>query len=239
MLILVIGSVGGTLAIAQSMGFDYDYQSPNSKAGAMLAGNVKVTQFGPDGTVIAYRQTDNHIVLSGMEIIMSQVFGGVNGTYPTDAVLGGTHPVRYMQIGTGADSKRLLHNDTNIFAPIINAGPDFCGRKLALIDNDTVANDGPAHGYNVASGQACTDIGADLCSAQMNVTAQAQFLGGGADDCAANGIDEAGIFDNSTSIANGDAFDGGLMFARNTFGSVDLGPLDTLQLDWEFTFTDS
>src|SRR3990172_4587950 len=101
MLILVIGSVGGTLAIAQSLGFDYDYQSPSSKASAMLAGNVKVTQFGPDGNVIAYRQTDNHIVLRGMELIMSQVFGGINGTYP-DEVIGDTHPVRYMQIGTGA-----------------------------------------------------------------------------------------------------------------------------------------
>jgi hypothetical protein len=238
MLILVIGSVGGTLAIAQSLGFDYDYQSPSSKAAAMLAGNVKVTQFGPDGSVIAYRQTDNHIVMHGMEIIMSQVFGGVNGTYPTDAVLGGTHPVRYMQIGTGADSHRLLHNDTNIFNDIVNAGTS-CGRKLALIDNSTVAADGPAHGYSLASGAACTDLGADLCSAQMNVTAQASFLGGGADDCAILGIDEAGIFDNSTSLADGDAFNGGLMFARNTFGSVDLGPLDTLQLDWEFTFTDS
>jgi hypothetical protein len=114
-----------------------------------------------------------------------------------------------------------------------------CGRKLAVINNSTNANDGPAHGYSVLSGAACTDLGADLCSAQMNVTARASFEGGGTDDCTTNGIDEAGIFDNQTSIAGGDAFDGGYMFARNTFGSVDLGPLDTLQLDWEFTFTDS
>lgn len=240
-LMLVIGAIGGTFAIVQGLGLGYDYQTPSTVGGAMLAGNVKVTQFGPDGTVIAYRQTDNHIVLQGMEIIMAQVFGNMNssttdpgGMYPRFYELTGTHPVRYMQIGTGGEF-RLLHNDTNIQNDI--AGPGTCGRHLAAITNKT--GDGPAHGYRVSTGVACTDAIGDECSAQMNVTATAQFLGGAPDNCAIASIDEAGIFDNSTSLADGDAFDGGLMFARNTFGSVDLGPLDTLQLDWEFTFTDS
>ncbi|MEX0639710.1 MAG: hypothetical protein WEB28_00410 [Nitrosopumilaceae archaeon] len=243
MLILVIGSIGGTFAIVQGLDLVSE-KSPSMGGATMLAGNVKVTQFGPDGNVIAYRQTDNHIVKQGMEVIMSQVFGGVNGTYP-DFVKGPTHPVRYMQIGTGADSGRLLYNDTNINTEIINAGFS-CGRFPAGIINTT--QDGAAHGYSLLDGSddptspapQCGTFGSGLqdCSAQMNVTATRQFLGGAPDNCAIPGIDEAGIFDNATSIAGG-GFTGGYMFARNTFGSVDLGPLDTLQLDWEFTFTDS
>jgi len=63
----------------------------------------------------------------------------------------------------------------------------------------------------------------------MNVTATAQFLG---TVCEELGIDEAGIFTHQ------DGTDG-LMFARNNFGSVNLGALDRLQLEWEFTFKDS
>jgi len=63
----------------------------------------------------------------------------------------------------------------------------------------------------------------------MNITASASFSGM---QCATASIDEAGIYTNGTL---GD----GAMFARNTFGEVTLNMLDTLQLDWEFTFTDS
>ena len=228
MLVLVIGSIGGTFAIVQALDPVYDYKSPSSGAGAMLTGNVKVTQFGPDGSIIAYRQSDNHIVLQGMEIIMAQVFGGINGTYPDTATKGGTHPVRYMQIGTGSSNPngRLLYNDTNLNTQVGGS----CLRFLAAVTNASGV-DGPAHGYSQADGILCGSPNSD-CSAQMNITATASFYGGAPDNCAALGIDEAGIFDNST-------VNQGKMFARNTFGSVDLGALDTLRLDWEFTFTDS
>ncbi|MGQ0792145.1 MAG: hypothetical protein ACT4NJ_08005 [Nitrosopumilaceae archaeon] len=206
---------------------DLDNVSTSQNQGALLTGNVKVTQFDGDGNIIAYRQSDNHIVRSGMEIIMAQVFGDMNSTSKMpnlDSSL--VHPVRYMQIGTDGE-RRLLHNDTSIQAPI--AG---CVRQLATITNSSAQG---AHGAPAG----CNDIGT-LCSAQMNVTATASFLGTAS--CNVASIDEAGIFDNSTTDTTaGDApgNGGGLMFARNTFGSVTLNMLDTLQLDWEFTFTDS
>ena len=46
-------------------------------------------------------------------------------------------------------------------------------------------------------------------------------------------IQEAAIYNNQTVGA------GGEMFARNTFGSVDLTASDSLELTWRFTFTDS
>jgi hypothetical protein len=108
-----------------------------------------------------------------------------------------------------------------------------CIRQLASVANTTGT---AAHGYPGG----CNDVGT-LCSAQMNVTATASFSGAVCSGAAT--IDEAGIFDNSTTDTAGQElnplFPGGYMFARNTFGSVVLNMLDTLQLDWEFTFTDS
>ena len=226
MAILVIASIGGTLAIVQGLNLD-GANKPITTGGAMLSGNVKVIQYDKSGNIIAYRQTDNHIVLSGMELIMAQVFGGMNST--AAGKMSGldsskTHPVRFMQIGTGGQN-RLLFNDTDIYFPI-----GGCTRQLATIDNATYL-DGPAHKYPGL----CV---APNCSAQMNVTAVASFAGA---TCTALSIDEAGIYDNATTSTVGHPLSngGGLMFARNTFGSVDLGVLDTLQLQWEFTFTDS
>jgi hypothetical protein len=222
--------VGGTFAIMQIFELDNISTSQN-QVGAFFAGNVKVTQFDGDGNIIAYRQGDNHIVMSGMETIMAQVFGDMNSTArmpDLDSTL--VHPVRFMQIGTSGE-RRLLHNDTSIQAPI-----GGCIRQLATFNNLTITPDGPAHGYP----NACDNLPAGTaCSAQMNVTATASFSGA---TCSIASIDEAGIFNNATTDttagdANGNG--GGQMFARNTFGSVTLMALDTLQLDWEFTFTDS
>jgi len=242
MAILVIASVGGTFAVVQ--GFDlvnYNPQTSLSQGGAMLAGNVKVIQYDENGNIKAYRQTDNHIVKEGMEIIMARLFAGINTTtnYPNPTV-GVPNMVRWMQIGTGGEF-RLLHNNTDIGTAI--AG---CVRQLATITNSSQQG---AHKYpSPQSPVPCTDLAGNLCSAQMNVTAIASFLGTAS--CNVNSIDEAGIYDNSTTTTVGQNQNGpggpettptnsGYMFARNNFGSVNLGMLDTLQLQWEFTFTDS
>ena len=234
MAILVIASIGGTYAVMNSFDLtNLSSQNSLNPGGAFLTGNVKVIQYDEGGNVIAYRQTDNHIVKEGMEIIMAQVFRGINTTtnYPASPTLGLPHPVQFMQIGVGGEH-RLLHNNTDI------AEVAACTiRKSATITNSSTQG---AHGYPGT----CNDLGI-LCSAQMNVTAVANFEGNVAtDNCADNSIDEAGIYDNSTATTLG-MYDGGgpngpgYMFARNTFGAVNLGPLDTLQLQWEFTFTDS
>jgi len=233
MTILVIASVGGTLAAVQGgIGLiNIDSQTPLSPGGSMLTGNIKVIQYDENGNIKAYRQTDNHIVKEGMEVIMAQVFRGINASsnYP-NATIGLPHPVQYMQIGTGGQF-RLLHNNTDIFLPL--AG---CDRGTGA----SITNSTPAHGYHTLPG--LCDDGANLCSAQMNVTAIQSFSGA---SCSALSIDEAGIYDNATATTSGmtnsgyGGNGGGYMFARNNFGSVDLGMLDTLQLQWEFTFTDS
>jgi len=76
-------------------------------------------------------------------------------------------------------------------------------------------------------------------AAQINMTAVATFSGGA--NCAAQNIGEAGIWTNATDGPQfGDAREAGNnMFARNTFGTVNLSASDSLELTWKFTFTDS
>jgi len=214
---LVIAAIGGTFAFSQTIDlFGYDKPSPD-RAAAFIVGNVKVTQFDGDGNVIAYRHGSNHIVETGMEVIMGQIFNTVNDTYDTPS-----RPISHMAIGTDGEW-RLLYNDTEMREPVFNTLP-ACDRKvLSAVVNSTAPGspDGPT-----ASPTSCSAPG---CAAQMNITASASFSGM---QCATASIDEAGIYTNEV-IPNG------VMFARNTFGEVTLNMLDTLQLDWEFTFTDS
>ena len=212
---LMVASVGGTLAFTQ--GFDLSLNSLDNQksqvAGALLTGNVKVTQLDETGNVIAYRQSDNHIVANGMKIIMGQVFNGVNETYAWPV-----RSVTHMEIGDAGENvyaSALRWNDTALANGLVGAG---CLRQPTAIDNSS----------NVIphkAGSTCAP--ATACFARFNVTLESSFSGA---TCGFASIDEAGVFTDSSA---------GLMFARNTFGSVTLMALDTLQLNWEFTFTDS
>ena len=228
----VISAVALLVSVGAIYAVSYELElSPNANpsGGAYMIGNVKVTHFDKDGQVIGYRHSTNHITATGMIVIMAQVFTDINSTLTTENKTG---PVRWMEIGTEGDpvvyANALRWNDTDINTPVGGA----CIRQDATISNTTSL---PPLSIRIGpekSNGSCAP--ATVCSAQMNVTAVAQFQGS---DCSAIGIDEAGIFTASTAEAA--AGTGGLMFARNVFGSVNLGALDTLQLEWEFTFTDS
>ncbi len=218
MAVLVVVSVGTTFAVTLSI-----VDHPNGPSGALMTGNVKITQLDGEGNIIAYRQTGNHIVDNGMNLIIRQVFADINATTGTwDLPPAGVDGVvRWMEIGTGGENK-LLHNDTDIATVI--AG---CVRQdAAFVNVSAHRSPGPVGGSDCFA----LDPTGNSCNSRINVTATASFSGmvcsGVAD------IDEAGIFNDPTSGM-------GEMFARNTFGGVVLNPPDTLALDWEFTFTDS
>jgi hypothetical protein len=242
-MVAIVGvSIASTFAFTAEV---IDYGKPASPApGAMfLAGNVKVTHINGDGDVVGLRQSDNHIVQQGLEIIISQVFNQMNGTQ--DGI--DTRPVSHMEIGHAGEWE-LLMNDTDLRARAsIDVGAQ-CGRVLATFTNVTSSTMGVGVGHgrntianavlagNHAPCQGAMPLAAELggansafCAAQANVTAQAQFTG--ANCVGALTIDEAGMFNGDTGF--------GTMFARNNFGGVVLNMPDTLQLDWEFTFTDS
>jgi len=128
---------------------------------------------------------------------------------------------------TGSGTAVLGYNNMSLECPLALVGaPGPCDRVLAKITRFN-ATEEPAAGPDAA---------------QINMTAVATFAGGAPNSCEGTNIGEAGIWNNSTSGPSfyGDkAHNGNLMFARNTFGSVNLGPADSLELTWKFTFTDS
>jgi hypothetical protein len=222
MTLLVIVSIGATLAFAQ--GSQLFVQDKTMPQGALLTGNVKVTQYDGDGNIVAYRQSENHIVQTGMQILMGQLFNGQNDTYTPPS-----RPLSHMAIGFDGEW-RLLYNDTDLRAPMSTPLPACARVAFFDIDNSTESGGGEGAATWGPDRSPGTCV-APNCAAQMNITAQATFsgaqCGGGLQT-----IDEAAIYTDGT-------LGSGQMFARNTFGSVVLNMLDTLQLDWEFTFTDT
>ena len=210
-----------------------------NKSGALMVTNVEAVVKDEAGNIIAYRQGDNHIVGSGMVLLAQQTFGpGVGGAPASNNTNSTTPPhtlsgqVRFMEIGNGngtgncpgaAGAPILGWDNTTLECPIAT-----CARQPAIIYRHDPTN--PSGGLGINS------------HAQLNVTAIATFAG--SQGCNGLSIDEAGIWTNqsqflSPSYANGPAPIDNRMFARNTFGSVNLSTSDSLELTWRFTFTDS
>lgn len=206
------------------------------KAGALMVTNVEAVVKDDAGNIIAYRQGDNHIVASGMVLLAQQLFGPGVGGAPASNNTNATDPlsiagqVRFMEIGNGngtgncagpAGPPILGWANTTIECPI-----PTCNRQTAIIYRHTPTDVGTGPGIN--------------SHAQINITAIATFAGSAG--CNGLSIDEAGIWMNSSSgpsYANAPAPFDNRMFARNTFGSVNLSTSDSLELTWRFTFTDS
>jgi len=207
-------------------------------SGALMVSNVEAVVKDDAGNIIAYRQGDNHIVASGMVILAQQTFGpGVGGlsnnTNATDP-LSIAGQVRFMEIGNGNGTGSCVFPFTG-GPPILGWANTTlecpltaCARQAAEILRHTPTN--PLGGAGINS------------HAQINVTAIATFAGSAG--CNGLSIDEAGIWMNSSqqgspSYATAPAPNDNRMFARNTFGSVNLSASDSLELTWRFTFTDS
>jgi len=243
-MILAIIVVSGIAIFTNSDTLFPSSETKVSTAGhsALMVSNVEVIKRDGAGNIVAYRQGGNHIVLGGMELIARQVFGsgGGNNTNTTgidsspDFSYGGGL-VQYMSIGNGSNGgsctttgvePELGFNNVTLECPLFDLAIN-CLREQALINRE-----------NATEKPTGTD------QAQINITAVATFSGAlDPNSCAAQNIGEAGIWNNPTG---GPDFygptghvSGNLMFARNTFGTVNLSTSDSLELTWKFTFTDS
>ena len=224
---LIAISVGATLAVTQGTYLQsLGVPSPGA-SGAFIGGHVEAIVRDDAGNIIAYRQADNAIVKHGMALILDQLFaeciapcGGTtnNHTNITDGRL------NFMQIGNGTTAA-VPANAYNLTCPISQSDGVICGINAA----------GPlspgCDRVRAEIGNASAGIKANG-AAQINITAVATFTGA---NCESKEIREAGIFNN----ADGDRDPTGQMFARNTFGSVDLTNTDSLELTWRFSFTDT
>ncbi len=239
-----------------SLFFNFDEMfAPDNKistSGALLVGNVEVVQRDGTGNIIAYRQGDNHIVLGGMEIIARQVFGdlnaGSNNTNSTgwdtaaDRNYGGGQ-VQYMEIGNGTRSPTNSCTVGNIGVPILGFDNASLECPLFLVDDTSNACKRVLAVINRFN--ATEQPGGGTDAAQFNLTAVATFSGAQPFSCAANNIGEAGFWTNSSvgpalyGNQTAEFMTGNVMFARNTFGTVNLSTSDSLELTWKFTFTDN
>lgn len=219
--------------------FTPDTDNSKVAGGALMVGNVEVVQKDEAGNIVAYRQGDNHIVLGGMELIARQVFGNAAGGNNTNSTGEGTGlnfgggVVQYMSIGNGTNagdctsvgtSPVLGFDNMTLECPLFDLASN-CLREQAVITRFNATDTIPATG-----------------AAQLNLTAVATFSGAAPNSCAANNIGEAGIWQNATGGPNYYTLGqetGNVMFARNTFGTVNLSLSDSLELTWKFTFTDN
>ena len=238
--VMVLASVAGIYAISYDSGLG-SFSEPSQSA--MFLGNVKVTHLDENGDVIGYRHGSNHITMGGMNIIMGQVFSYKNQTYSDRGAnqFNVTGRVSHMQVGFGGEqgvgnyATHLAWNNTDIQTPVGDVGGagGVCKRIRinAPLANTSATNfPGPVDADMPHRADTLCDPRSQ-CAARMNFTAIASFAG---DRCGgtAGTIDEAGIFTGANAV-------GDQMFARNTFGSVVLGAMDTLQLEWEFSFKDA
>jgi len=224
------------------------------KTGALMVTNVEAIVRDEAGNIIAYRQGDNHIVATGMILLAQQTFGvGVGGAPASNNTNGTLSPVssqvRFMEIGNGNGTQLCTGGLAGPpilgwFNETLECPISTCARQAAIIyrHDPTDVGTGPAIDSH----------------AQINVTAIATFAGSAG--CNGLSIDEAGIWNNvsqayGTGPVNQISYNreptgcGGAepcsapvdnrMFARNTFGSVNLSTSDSLELTWRFTFTDS
>lgn len=234
MIALIAVSVGATYAITSSVISEFD--SPGSVAGAFMTGHIDAIVYDESGSIISYRQSDNEIVVGGMDVLADQLFlrcdytsggpgscivgpGTNNHTNSTGGAFG------YMNIGNQS-VPAPSGTDTGLNCPLLNAGsgdPEYTcpaggiSRGACVGVFDEVWNSEPVL-KNGAS--------------QINVTVISTFDGA---DCESRDIREAAMWNNATSPATAPE---GQMFARNTFGSVTLTNTDSLELTWRFTFTD-
>jgi len=213
---LVAITAGTTFAV--TYGVDLQSASLNQPiAATKIIGHIQAVVHDKAGNIIAYRQSDNAIVNTGLEVLADQLFlsdglqSGGNHTNDTSGAFG------WMNIGNQSIPVPAP-GDTELNCALISAGSGgapcgtnrpLCAAQLSEINLRDAYNSG---GFS-----------------RTNVTAIATFDGA---VCNSANIQEAGMWNNATTAA------GGEMFARNTFGSVTLTTTDSLELTWRFTFTD-
>lgn len=231
MVALIAVSIGAAFAVTYSTALQsLVYTQPSAASGAFMTGHVEAVVRDNEGVIKAYRQADNAIVVSGLNVIADQLFqqwtfnglpnvaGQNNHTNTTGGRFG------WMNIGNGTSS--VDPEDTGLQCPLQLGYGGACGtggaRAACIGEASEIWNSRAVE----------RTAGPPTGVAQINVTAIATFDGA---DCFSNAIREAALWNNATSPAPGP---NGQMFARNTFGSVTLTATDSLELTWRFTFTD-
>ena len=196
--------------ITFSISSDAENSLPSAADSTFASGHVTAYLFDADGNVKAYRQTDNVIVNTGLDIIANQVFG--NGTITNSTAEGGSSggTVGYLALGTGGNS-----------AP--EAGQTVLTTYLSGCANLT---DGSNSGTD-------WEESSDTTGDATNVVIISNTTFQGSAGCTSTTVNEVGLFTALTGTQDGK------LFAIQEFSDINVGSSDTLTINWDITFTDS
>jgi len=185
-LVIAVAAISSGLTF-QAIGMEEDAPTGTADESGIY-GHITATLYDEDGNVKAYRQTDNRIVDTGLDVLSDLVFGTTITTTPS--------VIDIMAVGVSGTVSAAAQTDL-----LDRTGLSGC-------TNATV-NFGPG-----ATG-----------AGFVNVTDTVSFLG--SLGCNA-GIQEAGLFDANN----------GNMFARQSFGVINVGGSDSLDITWSIQIND-
>ena len=211
-----IMAIVGVAVLASVISFnlaDLSDGTPSANDSAFIMGHVTATLTDENGYIKAYRQTDNMIVNTGLDIIANQVFSNgtiTNNTAAGDAYATSGGTVKAVALGTGGDNQP-------------QEGQDDLTTYLSGCTNKTAGDDGDNSYWDAG-----TDNSAST-SDSVVVTSNTTFSGS---NCQGS-IDEVGLFTDITGTA------GGRLFAIQEFDAISVGSSDTLTINWDITFADS
>jgi len=188
--------------------------APSATSTPFVMGHLTVTQYGPDGEIKAYRQTDNAIINIGLNTIALQVFGNETSLTALGAfVNSGT--VKGMAIGD-AQSGGVVATATDVSGYITGC------------ENQTLRD----RGSNLFGWSESTQsTGTTLVHIFTNTT----FLG---TNCVSSTVNNAGLFTSQSGTGNS-AADPGVLFAKQSFGNINFQSADSLTINWDVKFQDS
>ena len=175
-----------------------------------IYGHIEARVIDENGNVKQYIQSDNRIVGNGTDTLV------VNGFSPVGGFIGSIGdpalgPSTHMQLGIGTTNDATF-SPTAIALETATAN---CIDTFTGVANSATVNGGFAESF-------------------FTLSATFDTTDGPANNCIGPTFTEAGLFDAVSGSGTAD------MFARGFFSTaVVLGSSDSLDVDWDFTFTDS
>ena len=192
LLVVVVAAVSSGLTY---QAFDFEQSAPTTTADKSgIYGHITATLYDEDGYVKAYRQTDNRIVDSGLDVLGDLVFNGLN-------VATNEAPISAMAVGTGGVISAVGDLDLTSRAGLVGA----CNNQTSTFSQGSTA------------------------AGQVNATTTDSFLGTNGCEGA---INEAGLFDGTAGYPTDN------LFARQSFGVINVGGSDQLDITWSISIVD-
>ncbi len=199
------GLVGSNLLSAQPSGLVAQDTTPSSD-GMKISGHVTTIATGPDGSIKAYRQTDNVVVNTGKDCVTRLLFGGASGTgrglgTGTTTCIGGLN-APWTSIAVGNRTTAVTVASTN-----------------SSLTSEAKAGNGLSRQVGTVTYTNATGTASSITVIQTTFGPLTGLSSGGTQ------VTESGLFNSTTVNAGG-------MFAHQAISSIALNTGDSLTIKW-------